>query len=127
MANSIQEQVRSILGPDPTLADLVADRIYPGQIPDDEAPTPWLFYTVPTTVPFDQLDAAPEDTRSEMEFHALADRYAEAKAIIDAVFAVVNNRIDPILRRCAYLEITEEVTDLGYHHILRVEVWWVRG
>ncbi len=104
---------------------LVDDRIYPGEIPDDETPTPWLYYAVPETEPLDELDADTSDVRSEAEFHALADTYATAKAIIDAVRAVLDTYRGGQVRRAFWMGTAEETTEDGYHHVARFTVWWL--
>lgn len=123
---SIQEELRAALGADPAITVLVADRIYPGEIPDDEDPTPWLYYAVPESVPFDALDG-PTDVRSEVEFHSLADTYADAKAVIDAVLAVVEGYSGTVLKRAFWDGTSEETTEDGYHHVVRMTVWWVKA
>ena len=122
---SIQETLRAVLGADATLAELVADRIFPGELPDDEMPPPWLYYEVPESVPFDELDDTAIDVRSEVEFHALADRYGQAKAIIDAVTDVLKNYTGGEIKRSLWLGSSEDSTDDGHHHAARFAVWWV--
>jgi hypothetical protein len=121
---SIQEELRSVLGADADLGELVADRIYPGQIPDDDDPTPWLYYSVPESVPFDALDT-PTDVRSEVEFHALAETYAGAKAIIDAVFSTLNTYTGTVIKSAFWEGTSEDSTDDGYHHVARFSMMWV--
>lgn len=124
MPNSIQEQLLSVLIYDSALTALVADRIYPGQLPDNETPTPWLFYSVPESVPFDDLGDGPTDVRSEIEFHALADTYRQAKAIIDAVKALLKVYQGGVVSRSLWAGTSEETTEDGYHHVIRFSVWW---
>jgi len=123
--STIQETLRAVLGADPTLADLVGDRIYPGEVPADEAPTPWVYYTVPTSDPVEDLDDSPTDVQSEVEFHALADRYATALAVIDAVTACIKSYTGDVVKRSLWAGSTEETTQEGYHHAARFRVWWV--
>jgi hypothetical protein len=122
---SIQEALRAALTADATLTAVVADRIFPGQIPDDEDPPPWLYYSVPESVPQDALDGDVIDVRSEMEFHALGRTYSEAKSIIDRVIAVLNALTGTVVRRAFWGGTSEDTTDDGYHHVCRFEVWWV--
>jgi hypothetical protein len=121
---SIQEALRSALGGDPTLTGLVSDRIYPGQIPPDDAPAPWLYYAVTESVPLDQLDATNTPVRSEVEFHSLGDHYADAKAVIDAVLAVLATYVGGVITRSLWAGTSEDVTEEGYHHAVRFTVWW---
>jgi hypothetical protein len=122
---SIQETLRSALGAHPALTMIVADRIYPGEVPDDETPTPWLFYQVPETLPLDQLDDGAMDVQSDVEFHALADRYADAKQIIDAVIGLLKTYSSGEVKRALWQGTSEEQTEDGYHHAARFRVWWV--
>ncbi|VTR95223.1 : DUF3168 [Gemmata massiliana] len=119
---SIQETLYSALASDAVLTALVDDRIYPGQIPDDETPSPWLMYQVPEANPFDDLDGG-SDTQLQIEFHALADSYAEAKAIVDAVSAVLHAYTGGQISRAFWNGTSEESTELGYHHVARFDVW----
>ncbi|MBN9522616.1 DUF3168 domain-containing protein [bacterium] len=120
---SIQETLYQVLAGDDAVAELVADRIYPGQIPDDEADTPWLFYAVPESTPFDELDTDDPVSRHQVEFHALADSYAVAKAIIDATVAALNTYAGGQVTRAFWLGTSEESTEDGYHHVCRCDVW----
>jgi len=122
---SIQETLRAVLGADTALTALVGDRIYPGEIPDDEAPTPWVYYLVPRSDPVDDLDDMPIDVESEVEFHALADTYATAKEVIDAVTARIKSYADDVVKRSLWAGSTEDTTEEGYHHAARFRVWWV--
>jgi hypothetical protein len=124
---SIQETLYAALVADAAVAALVADRIFPGQIPDDETPAPWLYYAVPESAPIDQLDDGPLDVRSEMEFHSLADTYAQAKAVIDAVIAVLDAMTGAVVKRALWAGTSEESTEDGYHHACRFTVWWVQS
>lgn len=119
---SFQETLYAALAGDATLGELVADRIHPGQIPDEEDPTPWLYYAVPESVPFDDLDGD-ADAQHQVEFHALADTYAEAKAIIDAAFGVLNAYSGGQVVRAFWQGTSEETTEDGYHHVARYQVW----
>jgi hypothetical protein len=121
---SIQETLRAALGADTTITALVADRIYPGQIPDDDAPTPWIYYAVPESVPFDDLDGCTE-AQHEVEFHSLADTYAEAKTLIDAIFTVLDTYTGGQISRAFWKGTSEELTEDGYHHVARFTIWGV--
>lgn len=120
----IQEALYEALAGDATLTALVADRIYPGQVPDDEAPSPWLYFAVPESVPVEQLDDGPEDVRSEVELHALADTYVQARSIVDAVRAVMGAFRGGAIRLATWAGTSEEMTEDGYHHAIRFAVWW---
>lgn len=124
---AIQETLYTALAGDATLIALVGDRIYPGQVPDDEAPSPWLYFAVPESVPLDQLDDGAEDVRSELELHALADTYAEARSIVDAVRAVMGSFRGGTIRLATWAGTSEEMTEDGYHHAIRFAVWWRTG
>lgn len=122
---SIQETLRAALAADPALTALVDDRIFPGEIPDDEALTPWLYYSVPESVPLDDLDGTEIDVQSEMEFHALGSTYAEAKGIIDRVTHVLKEHSGGVVKRSLWQGTSEDSTEDGYHHAARFVVWWV--
>jgi hypothetical protein len=122
---SIQESLYAALTSDPTLVGLVGDRIYPGQVPDDEEPTPWLFYAVPESDPYDSLDDDDgQDVQSQVEFHALGDTYAEAKGVIDALQAVLDTFNGGAVGRAFWKGTSEETTEEGYHHAARFTVFW---
>jgi hypothetical protein len=122
---SIQETLRAVLGADSTMTTLVGDRIYPGEIPDDEATPPWLYYAVPESVPFDQLDPdEPITVRSEVEFHSLADRYGTAQAIINAIRPAIRSASGSGIKQLSWLGTSEETTEDGYHHVIRYMVLW---
>lgn len=104
---------------------LVSDRIYPGEVPPDEAPTPWLYYLVPVSEPIEDLDDTPIDVQSEVEFHALADTYATAKQIIDTLTALLKTYSGDVVKRSLWAGSTEDTTEDGYHHTARFRVWWV--
>jgi ATP-dependent protease HslVU (ClpYQ) peptidase subunit len=123
---SIQEELRAELGADATLAGDVSDRIYPGEVPDDDAPKPWLYYSVTESTPLDQLDGGDLDVRSEVEFHALAGTYGQAKSILDRVYTIVEGFHGDIVRRALWSASSEEFTEEGYHHVVRFAVWWSR-
>lgn len=120
---SIQETLRDVLSADSILTGLVGDRIYPGEIPDDEVAPPWLYYAVPESTPFDQVDDADLVARHQVEFHSLADSYATAKAIVDAVIAALNTYAGGQISRAFWSGTSEETTEDGYHHVCRVDVW----
>src|SRR5262245_58437704 len=123
---SIQETFRTAIAADPTLAGLVVDRIYPGELPDDETPSPWIFYNLPESVPFDELSlAAGVFVCSEVEFHTLADTYAEAKTIADRLVALFKVYSAGAVRESHWLGSSEEVTEEGYHHAVRFRVLWL--
>lgn len=119
---STQESIRAALGADATLTAIVEDRIYPGQIPDEDDPTPWLFYAVLESIPSDELSGG-DEVREQYEFHALADTYAEAKAIIDAVLGVLDTFSGGQITRAFWRGTSEETTEDGYHHVARFDVW----
>lgn len=121
---SIQETLNAALLADSTLSGLIGTRLFPGQIPDDQDTPPWLYYAVPESVPLDQLDDGGDDVRSELEFHALADRYSAAKAIVDAVRSVMNSFRGGVIRLATWAGTSEETTEDGYHHAIRFVVWW---
>jgi hypothetical protein len=121
---SIQETLRAALAADSAVTALVGDRIFPGQVPDDEATTPWLYYAVPDTTPIDSLDDDQLDAQSEVEFHALADTYATAKALIDAVFAALDGYVGGQIWRVLWTGTSEDSTEEGYHHAAKFTVWW---
>jgi hypothetical protein len=119
---SFQETLVQVLGDDATLTELLAGRLYPGEIPDEEAPTPWVFYQVPESVPFEDLDAD-GDARHQVEFHALADSYAEAKAISDAIVGALNGYSGGQITRAFWEGTSEEETESGFHHAVRFTIW----
>jgi hypothetical protein len=123
---SIQESLYAALAADPALADLVGDRIYPGQVPDDETPPPWLYYAVPESLPFDELDDD-VDYHADVEFHALGETYAQAKAILDTVFLVLDTYVGGQIRRALWQGTSEETTEDGYHHSARFRMWSKRA
>ena len=124
---TIQEALYAALAANPDLTELVGDRIFPGQIPDDEAPTPWLYYAVPESTPFDQLDGGPQDVESQVEFHVLADRYSVAVAIVQAVKDVLKDYRDATIRRSFWAGTSEDTTEDGYHHAARFTIGWVEA
>lgn len=120
---SIQETLRAALGADETLTALVEDRIFPGEIPDDEADPPWLFYQVPESVPYEELDDGDTEVQHQVEFHALGDSYSTAKTIIECVKAVLNSYHGGQIRRAFWQGTSEDQTEEGYHHVARFTVW----
>ncbi|MDY3558108.1 DUF3168 domain-containing protein [Gemmata sp. JC673] len=125
---SIQETLRAALAADPDLITLVGDRIFCGQIPDDEDAPPWLFYTVPSSDPVaEDLDGEETNVSSQVEFHSLADTYAVAKAIVDRVFVVLNSMRGGTVRLAVWAGDSEESTEEGYHNACRFQVLWVRA
>lgn len=108
---------------DGTLTAIIGDRLYPGQMPDEETPAPWLYYTVPESTPFDELSGV-VDVRSEVEIHAFGDTYAQAVAILDAATAVLQGLRSAGVRVSLWAGTTEETADDGYHHVSRFTVWW---
>lgn len=121
---SIQETLYAALTADATLTALVGESVYPGEIPEDEDPPPWVFYQVPESTPLDQLDDEDEDVRSSVEFHSLGRTYAEAKAILDAVRDVLNRFRGGSVARAFWEGTAEETTEDGYHHSARFLVFW---
>lgn len=118
----MQEDVRELLGDTAAIAAIVAERIYPGQVPDDETPRPWLYYAVPDSTPLNQLDGVAA-VRHGVEFHAMADSYAQAQALTQAVIDLLDGfrggrRVDLSL----WEGTAEEVNDEGYHHVARFAV-----
>lgn len=124
---SIQETLYAALAADTGVTNLVGDRIFPGEIPDDEAVAPWLYYAVPSTDPIDAVDDAEQSALSQVEFHALADTYAGAKAILDAVYAALNGYYGGQVSRALWGGDTEETTEDGYHHACRYQVLWSKA
>lgn len=121
----IEETLYAALTADATLTALVGDRVYPCEVPDDETQAPWLFYLIPESVPLDQLDAANTPVRSEAEFHALADTYKGARAVIDAVAAVLKTNPGGTITAVLWRGTSNEVTEDGYHQSIRFAVWWI--
>jgi hypothetical protein len=122
MPISVQEDLRSLLGADLPITGLVDQRIYPGQVPDEEDPTPWLYYALPESVPVETL-AGIAMVRHQVEFHAMADTYAEAKRVLDAVKDLLDGYVSG--RRIIlslWQGTAEEVTDDGYHHVARYQI-----
>jgi len=115
--------MREYLGADPGIVELFGDRLYPGELPPDEAETPLLFYEVPETIPFDTLDGVNDWQRAQFVFHSLADSYAEAKAGVDAIFAAFDAFQGGQISEAHWLGTTEDTTDEGYHHTVRFDVW----
>lgn len=118
---SIQESLRAVLGENLDLKAIVEDRIYPGDVPDDEDPTPWLYYSVLEDAPYADLDGD-GDTIGDVEFHSLADTYAEAKQILDLVDAILDGHVGGQVSRAFRISRSEEFTDEGYHHVSRYQV-----
>lgn len=119
---SIQETLRAALGSDAALAELVGDRIYPVEVPEEETPTPWLYYELRTT-PYDTLDDEDLDVFGEVVFHAMADTYAEAKRITDAVHAVCEGFTGGRITGCFFSSSDQELTEEGHHHTARYDVF----
>lgn len=118
----IEDTLLLALSSDPAVLALVGDRIYPGEIPDEEAPAPWVYYAVPNSTPFETL-ARVDSIRHTIEFHALADRYTDARAVIDAVIDVVNGmRSAGVITYSAWADRTQDTTEDGYHHSVQCTV-----
>lgn len=119
---SIQETIRALCGADPTIAAIVGDRIYPGEVPDNETPAPWLYYTLPETLPSDDLDGD-GFIDAQVEFHVLTDTYAEAKSLIDAIKGALNAFSGGQVIRAFWRGTSEEAIEgIGYHHSARFDV-----
>jgi hypothetical protein len=118
-----QETYAAALLADTAVAALIGDRLYPGQVPDEEDPPPWLYYAVPESTPFEEL-AAVVDIRSEVEVHAMGETYAQAVAILDRAVTVLQGMKSAGVRVSLWSGTTEETTDDGYHHVARFTVWW---
>ncbi len=122
---TIQETLRAVLGADLVLTAIVGDRIFPGDIPDDEPPAPWVLYTVPESNPIDDLDGADTDVESEVDFDIYADTYAEAVAIVAAITDALKTYSGGDIKRALWAGTTEDVTEDGHHHAARFRMWWV--
>lgn len=118
---TFREAFTAALLADPTLSGLVGDRVYPGDLPDEEDPPPWVYYTVPESVPFAELGDV-VDVRSEVEVHALGDTYAEAVAVLKAAVAVLQGLDGNGITSFEWLGSNEEAVDDGYHHSARFSV-----
>lgn len=119
---SLQESINAALAASAPLTALVSDRIYPGEIPDDEATTPWLFYSVPEETPVDDLDDS-GSVSAQFEFHALADTYAAAKAVIEAVKGTLEAMQGGQVTQAFWRGTSDESTEVGYHLVARFDVW----
>jgi hypothetical protein len=118
----MQEDVRGLLGGAAVVTDLVDQRIFPGEIPDDEPQRPWLYYAVPESVPIALLDGT-AGVRHSIEFHAFADSYSQAAAIVAAILDVLNGLTWGRRVNSSFWSGTgEEVTEDGYHHVARFDI-----
>jgi Protein of unknown function (DUF3168)/Head domain of trimeric autotransporter adhesin len=119
---SPQETLFETLKADEALVALVEDRFHVGEIPDLEDPTPWVFYYVPSSVPYDDLGNEETDVDQVVEFVAFADTYAEAKAINDAIKTALDGFSGGQVKRAFWKESTEEILEDGYRHASRFSV-----
>lgn len=128
MSTTIEERFVAALNADVELSAIIGDRLYPGVIPDDETNPPWLFFAVPESVPFDQLDLVNTPVRSQCEFHALTDSFGSAKAIIARVAAVLKGMAaDGMITGARWTGTSQDTPEEGYHHTIRFDVDWVEG
>ncbi|MEO8082682.1 MAG: DUF3168 domain-containing protein [Ardenticatenales bacterium] len=113
---TVEESIRYALGTDAAVAALVDDRIYPNKIPPDDAPTPWVYYTLPDSDPLESLDLdGTGEARHTLEVDVLADDYATLASVVDAVRSALNGYRGGQIKRAFWTGSRSEFVDAGYH------------
>lgn len=123
---SVEESIRTALGASAALAALVGNRIYPNRVPNDDTPTPWLYYSTPDSTPIDDLDAGP-DLWADLELDILAEDYDTARAIADAAYNALHTYRGGQVKRALWAGGSSNVIDLGYHLTERYRVHGTRS
>lgn len=124
--DQFQEDLRAAAMACPELVALIGDRFFPGELPDDETPAPWVVYNVPHSAPaLELVEDGPTDVLSDVDFHALAESYGAARAIIKAIRRALKHHRGPAVRLCTWSTTAEEETEAGFHHVARFKVQWV--
>lgn len=125
----IEDAFYSLISNDSTITDIVEDRIYPSNLPDN--PTlPALTYFNVGTFPLGQHGSPASLEKTRIQIDAYADTSRNAKLLIDTVRKAIESyrgtigglRIDTILvldhAMGDYADITED-----YRRTTEVEIW----
>lgn len=87
---TLEESICSRLSTDPAITALIAeDRIYPGRIPPHDAPSPWVYYEITESQPLAALGTV-QESQNVVELTIIADEYASAKQLADAIKSSLN-------------------------------------
>jgi hypothetical protein len=112
---SAEEDVRSRLGSYPAVTALVGDRLYPSRIPEHDAPTPWVYYTVPASEPVEQLNPnGSQDTRHTFEFSVFAETYLTGLAVARTLRQALDGWRGGCVKRSLWAGQSSEPVDDGY-------------
>ena len=123
MSTAVEASLRTYLGADATLTALVGDRIYPGDIPDHDAPTPWLFYVVARSDPHVRLKGTAAKAKHTVELSALGETYSAAAAVGSRVRELLDDWAgDGTVGQCSWVSTERNPIDGGIEVLVTVEL-----
>jgi hypothetical protein len=111
---TIEEAIRQQLGEAAAVAAIVHDRIFPGEIPDHETPTPWVFFLLSDEQPGEDLGGNDWQSGS-ITVEIFAETYAEVNALKIAVRESLNTTLPGGLYRCMWANGSTQPVDGGYN------------
>jgi hypothetical protein len=120
-----EEAIRQFLGESESVSALVDDRIYPGEIPDDDTPSPWIFYFLSEERPDAKL-ASNDWGSATARVEGFAETYSEARELKEAVKTALNARLVGGLYKCLWKDATTEPVDGGFNVTLDFELYKTR-
>lgn len=114
----LEEAIRQTLGEYQPLVDLVDDRIYPGEVPDDDAPTPWLFFQVIEETPDNTLDSSDDWDQAKFVVEVFAKTYDAATQLRTSIRDGLNNQLIGLLYRCLWVKTSTQRVEEGVNATL---------
>lgn len=100
---TLEEIVYSKLSTEAAVASAVGTRIYPNVIPDEEAPLPWILYTVTNSAALDTLGGTAGEL-ANLVVLSISDTYASGKVLADAARSALNGMRGGIIGGCSWAE-----------------------